>query len=73
MDRMNGMARENAQLDIQRVHKFLRKRSRMFGVKLNPELVKLLDETIKQDEEVDSRNSLIEQFVLQYLSEKGVL
>jgi len=43
-------------MDIEKVAKLLRDRSRVVSMKINPELLKLLDETLKEDKEYSSRN-----------------
>jgi metal-responsive CopG/Arc/MetJ family transcriptional regulator len=53
--------------------KLLRDRTKVVSVKLNPELVKLLDETLKEDRDFKSRNEFFERCVLKYLEEKGKL
>ncbi len=42
-------------------------------IKLNPDLVALLNKTINKDEEFKSRNEFFERSVLRYLEEKGTL
>ena len=42
-------------------------------MRMNPELLEILDETVKKDREYDSRNELIETLILRYLEEKGSL
>jgi len=60
-------------MDIEKVAKLLRDRSRVVSMKINPELLKLLDETLKEDKEYSSRNEFFERCILRYLEEKGKL
>ncbi len=53
--------------------KLLRNRSKVISIKLNPKLLNLLDETLKDDTEFSSRNEFFERCVLKYLEEKGKL
>lgn len=60
-------------MDIEKVAKLLRDRSRVVSIKINPELLKLLDEVLKEDKEYSSRNEFFERCILKYLEEKGKL
>jgi metal-responsive CopG/Arc/MetJ family transcriptional regulator len=51
--------------------KLLQKKSKMVTLRMNPELLKLLDETLDKDPDHQSRNDLIESLVLKYLESKG--
>ena len=55
----------------EKLAKLLRNRTKVVSVKLNPQLVKLFDETLKEDDEFKSRNEFFERCVLKYLEEKG--
>ena len=57
----------------EKLAKLLRNRTKVVSVKLNPELVKLFDETLKEDAEFKSRNEFFERCFLKYLEEKGKL
>ena len=55
----------------EKIARLLKNRSKVISIKLNPELVKLLDETLKKDKTFSSRNEFFERCVLKYLEEKG--
>ena len=55
------------------LRKLLKKKDKMISLRMNPELLKLLDEALEKDKEYDSRNELIESLILRYLEEKGSL
>jgi metal-responsive CopG/Arc/MetJ family transcriptional regulator len=57
----------------EKLAKLLRNRTKVVSIKLNPDLVKLLDETLKEDKDFKSRNEFFERCVLKYLEEKGKL
>lgn len=42
-------------------------------MRINPDLLNLLDETVKKDKDFDSRNELIETLILCYLEQRGSL
>lgn len=53
------------------LRKFLQKKSKTINLRLNPEVLKLLDEALKKDPDHNNRNELIESLILKYLEEKG--
>jgi metal-responsive CopG/Arc/MetJ family transcriptional regulator len=53
--------------------RLLQKKSKMITLRLNPELLKLLDEALEKDTAHQSRNDLIESLILNYLESKGKL
>jgi len=57
----------------EKIAELTRKRNRLVSVRLNEELVKLLDEAISEDPNISSRNEFFERCVLRYLEEKGKL
>lgn len=57
----------------EKLAKLLRSRTKVISIKLNPELVRLLDEALKGDKEFSSRNEFFERCILKYLEEKGKL
>jgi metal-responsive CopG/Arc/MetJ family transcriptional regulator len=57
----------------ERVAELTRNRNRLVSVRLNEELVRLLDEAISKDSDLSSRNEFFERCVLRYLEEKGKL
>jgi len=58
-------------MDIQKYQKLTKNKSSSFIVRINPNLLKILDDTIKPD--FDNRNSFVETSILQYLESKGKL
>jgi metal-responsive CopG/Arc/MetJ family transcriptional regulator len=42
-------------------------------MRINPELLKLLDEALKKDKQYTNRNEFIEDCILRYLESKGRL
>jgi len=57
----------------EKIVELTRKRNRLVSVRLNEELVKMLDEAISEDSNISSRNEFFERCVLRYLEEKGKL
>ena len=55
------------------LRKFLQKKSKTLNLRLNPEVLRLLDEALKKDPDHKNRNELIEGLILKYLEEKGKL
>lgn len=53
--------------------KLLQTKSKMITMRINPELLKLLDEALKKDAQYSNRNEFMEHCILQYLEEKGKL
>lgn len=55
------------------LRKLLKKKERMITVRMNPELLRLLDEALEDDPDHESRNELIESLILDYVEEKEKL
>jgi metal-responsive CopG/Arc/MetJ family transcriptional regulator len=55
------------------LRKILKGKSQTISMRVNPELLKLVDESLKKDKDFRSRNELIEVLLLRYLEEKGKL
>ena len=60
-------------MKVEQLRKMFKNKSKLITMRVNPELLKILDETVKKDREVESRNELIETLILRYLEEKGAL
>ena len=60
-------------MKIEQIRKMFKNKSKLITMRINPELLELLDETVKRDKEFDSRNELIETLILRYLEQKGSL
>lgn len=57
----------------EQLRKLLKKKGKMITLRMNPELLRLLDEALEKDREHESRNELIETLILRYLETKGKL
>ena len=55
----------------EQLRKLLKKKDKMITLRMNPELLRLLDEALEEDREYESRNELIESLILKYLESKG--
>jgi len=60
-------------MKVEQLRKMFKNKSKLITMRVNPDLLVLLDETIERDKEFDSRNGLIETLILRYLEEKGAL
>jgi len=60
-------------MKVERLRKLLKKKSTTLSLRINPDLLKLLDDTLKKEKEIGSRNELIELLILRYLESKGRL
>ena len=60
-------------MNTEKLYKLLRNRTQLILIKLNPDLVALLNKTINKDDEFKSRNEFFERSVLRYLEEKRTL
>lgn len=58
-------------MKAEHLKKILTGKSKMLSLRINPELLRLLDETIEKDKDFSSRNELIEVLILRYLESKG--
>ena len=60
-------------MKVEQLRKMFKNKSRLITMRINPDLLNLLDETVKKDKEFDSRNELIETLILRYLEQRGTL
>ena len=60
-------------MKIEQIRKMFKNKSKLITMRINPELLELLDKTVEKDREFDSRNELIETLILRYLEQKGSL
>ena len=60
-------------MDYDKVRPYLKNKSHMISMRINPDLYKLLDETLKKDKQYSNRNEFIEDCILKYLEGKGKL
>jgi len=54
----------------EKIAELTRNRNRLISIRLNKELVELLDKALERDQDVSSRNEFFERCVLRYLEEK---
>ena len=57
-------------MKAEKLRTLLRNRTKIISVKLNPELVQILDKTLEKDKEIKSRNEFFERAVIDYLERK---
>jgi metal-responsive CopG/Arc/MetJ family transcriptional regulator len=60
-------------MKVEQLRKMFKNKSKLITMRINPELLNLLDATVKKDKEFDSRNELIETLILRYLEQREVL
>ena len=60
-------------MKIEQIRKMFKNKSKLITMRINPELLVLLDKTVEKDKEFDSRNELIETLILRYLEQRGSL
>jgi len=60
-------------MKIEQIRKMFKNKSKLITMRINPELLELLDKTVEKDNEFDSRNELIETLILRYLEQRGSL
>ncbi len=53
------------------LRRFLQKKSKAINLRLNPEVLRLMDEALQKDTDHKNRNELIESLILRYLESKG--
>lgn len=61
-----GKAMEHA-----KVRRLIKNKTKMIAMRINPELLKLLDDAIERDKQYSGRNDFIEDCILRYLESKG--
>ena len=60
-------------MDYDKVRPYLKNKAQMLTMRINPELLKLLDEALQKDRQYSNRNEFIEYCILRYLEDKGKL
>jgi hypothetical protein len=60
-------------MDYDKVRPYLKNKGQMLTMRINRDLLKLFDETLKKDKQYTSRNDFIEHCILRYLESKGKL
>jgi hypothetical protein len=58
-------------MDYDKIRPYLKNKTQMLTMRINPDLLKLLGEALKKDKQYTNRNELIESLILKYLEEKG--
>jgi metal-responsive CopG/Arc/MetJ family transcriptional regulator len=58
-------------MDYEKIRTYLKNKTQMLTMRINPELLKILDEALRKDKQYTNRNELIESLILKYLEEKG--
>lgn len=58
-------------MDYDKIRPYLKNKSQMVTMRFNPELLKLLDDTLRKDKQYSNRNEFIEDCILKYLDSKG--
>jgi hypothetical protein len=56
-----------------KVRRYIKNKTKMITIRLNPELLQCLDEVLQKDKQYASRNDFIEDCILKYLESKGRL
>jgi hypothetical protein len=69
-DYTNGRGKR---MEHAKVRRLIKKKTKMITTRINPELLKLLDDAIEKDKQYSGRNDFIEDCILRYLEQKGVL
>ena len=60
-------------MKAEELRKLTKYKTKTINLRINPDLLKLLDNTIAKDKDYESRNELIEVLILRYLESKGIL
>jgi len=60
-------------MKVEQLRKMFKNKSKLITMRINPDLLELLDATIKKDQEYGSRNELIETLLIRYLEQRGYL
>ena len=60
-------------MKAEQLKKLITGKSTTLSLRINPDLLKLIDDTLKKDKDFSSRNELIEVLLLRYLEGKGKL
>ena len=60
-------------MDYEKIRPYLKNKSQMLTMRINPDLLKLLDEALKKDKQYTNRNEFMEHCILLYLEDKDKL
>jgi hypothetical protein len=58
------------QMEHAKVRRFIKNKTKMITIRINPELLQRLDEVLQKDKQYTSRNDFIEDCILRYLESK---
>jgi len=58
-------------MEHEKVRRLIKKKTKMITMRINPELLNLLDHAIERDKQYAGRNDFIEDCILKYLESKG--
>ncbi len=65
--------REVVVMDVLKLQKLLKNKDKTITIRINSDLLALLDKEVKKNGELKSRNEFVERCILKYLSKKGKL
>ena len=60
-------------MKAEELRKIITGKSKTLSLRINPELLRLLDESLKLDKDFSSRNEAVEVLIIRYLESKGKL
>jgi metal-responsive CopG/Arc/MetJ family transcriptional regulator len=60
-------------MKAEQLRKILVGKSKTISMRINPELLAMLDEAVEKDKDFESRNEAIEVLIIRYLESKGKL
>jgi metal-responsive CopG/Arc/MetJ family transcriptional regulator len=60
-------------MKAEELRKLTRNKTKAINLRINPDLLKLLDATIAKDKDYENRHELIEVLILRYLESRGKL
>ena len=69
-DYTNGRGKN---MEHAKVRKLIKNKTKMIAMRINPELLDLLDRAIEKDKNYSGRNDFIEDCILRFLEEKGLI
>jgi hypothetical protein len=58
-------------MKAEQLKRILTGKSKTLSLRINPELLSILDDTLQKDKDFSNRNELIEVLILRYLESKG--
>jgi len=58
-------------MDYYKIRPYIKNKAQMITMRINPDLLKILDETLRKDRQYSNRNEFIEDCILRYLHSRG--